>query len=41
MRVATTRLDTFLKIHGKKPACAQKIDDVAIDARCTRVHTRR
>ena len=25
----------------KKPACARKIDDVAINARCTRVHMRR
>ena len=41
MCVATTRLDTFLKMNAKKPACARKIDDVAINACHTRVHTRR
>ena len=28
MCAATTRLDTFLKIHSKKPVCAQRIDDI-------------
>ena len=32
MCVATTQLDTYLKMHAKKPACAQKIDDVVINA---------
>ena len=41
MHVATARLNTFLKMHAKKPACPQKIDDVAINAHRTRVHTRR
>ena len=27
-------------MHAKKPACARKIDDVAINARRARVHTR-
>ena len=41
MRVMTTQLDTFLKMHAKNPACTQKIDDVAINARRTSAHTRR
>ena len=41
MRVAATRLDTFLKMHTKKPACARKINDVAINACHTCAHTRR
>ena len=40
MHVATARLDTFLKMQTKYPACAQKIDYVAINARRTCVHTR-
>ena len=40
MRVATIQLDTFLKMQAKKPASARKIDDVAINARHMRVHTR-
>ena len=39
MCVATTRLEMFLKMHTKKPACAQKINDVAINASCTCAHT--
>ena len=41
MRVATTQLDTFLNMHTKKPACARKIKDVAINAHCMRAHMRR
>ena len=40
MRVATTRLNTFLKMHTKKPACTRKINDVAINAHRTCAHTR-
>ena len=28
-------------MHAKNPACTRKIDDVAINARHTRAHTRR
>ena len=31
----------FLKIHAKKPVCAQKIDDVKMHVKCLHVHTRR
>ena len=40
MRVATAQLDTFLKMYAKYPACARKIDYIAIYARHTHVHTR-
>ena len=41
MRVATARLNMFLKMHAKYPVCAQKIDDVGINIRCICVHMKR
>ena len=34
MREATTRLNTFLKIHAKQPAYAQNINDVKMFVKC-------
>ena len=40
MCVVTTQLNTYLKMHAKKSSCTQKIDDIAINARRTCVHTK-
>ena len=39
MGVATAWLDTFLKTLATLVACAQKINDVNMQFKCTRVHT--